>query len=431
MPDKGDEKFTSNGTHVIYDGKRWQVVCLLCNKKPSYGETGALYCGKHKSPEHKNFRSAICEYPDCKKIASFGQDGKRRFCKKHKGINDIRSFNKCIYPDCTKTASFGIDKARWCYEHKQPEDMYVYMNICEVNDCPDRAYYGTIKVSRCIKHRQQGDIKIGVRLCIKDKCTNIAQFGTYTYVHCKEHRNENERDLRSKQCIIASCTNLAYYGIPNTRCAIRCHIHKLKSDIHMKHPTCSKCNRIITYPNVTGNLCVYCDPEYKVSAKYSQPAIDWLNYVSKKYNIYIQHMKNEGEYKIGKYFVDGYCKDTNTVYEFYGDYFHGNPNMYAPDFYNKKCKKTMGELYTHTLEREQYILSCGYLLITIWQQDWEILKKTGSNLMNMINGMNNVVPQNVDNNRPKRRMKGPTINLDEMPDITDVKQQTEEPHNTT
>ena len=51
--------------------------------------------------------------------------------------------------------------------------------------------------------------------------------------------------------------------------------------------------------------------------------------------------------------------------------------------------------------------------------------------MNMINGMNNVVPQNVDNNRPKRRMRGPTINLDEMPDINEVKQQTEEPHNTT
>lgn len=36
-----------------------------------------------------------------------------------------------------------------------------------------------------------------------------------------------------------------------------------------------------------------------------------------------------GEYRIegvGK--VDGFCEQTNTVYEYHGDYWHGNPDIY-------------------------------------------------------------------------------------------------------
>ena len=43
-----------------------------------------------------------------------------------------------------------------------------------------------------------------------------------------------------------------------------------------------------------------------------------------------------------------------------------------------------------------------------------ILKKTGSNLMGMINNMNAAVPQN---NAKKRKMKGPSINVDDIPDV--------------
>lgn len=45
---------------------------------------------------------------------------------------------------------------------------------------------------------------------------------------------------------------------------------------------------------------------------------------------------NYRQYKIGKYIVDGYDPNSNTVYEFYGDYWHGNPNIYNKNDMNKK-----------------------------------------------------------------------------------------------
>ena len=42
-----------------------------------------------------------------------------------------------------------------------------------------------------------------------------------------------------------------------------------------------------------------------------------------KDNIYIEHALNGGEYKVGEYMIDGYCKHTKTFYEFHGCYWHG------------------------------------------------------------------------------------------------------------
>jgi hypothetical protein len=44
-----------------------------------------------------------------------------------------------------------------------------------------------------------------------------------------------------------------------------------------------------------------------------------------------------------------------------------------------------------------------------------ILKKTGGNFMGMVNSMNKSVPQNT--NFQKRKMKGPDISIDEIPEI--------------
>ena len=68
--------------------------------------------------------------------------------------------------------------------------------------------------------------------------------------------------------------------------------------------------------------------------------------------------------------VDGYCPETNTVYEFHGDFWHGNPDLYAARKINKKNGLTFGELYQKTLLREEQIKELGYNLISVWENDW-------------------------------------------------------------
>lgn len=68
--------------------------------------------------------------------------------------------------------------------------------------------------------------------------------------------------------------------------------------------------------------------------------------------------------------ADGYCVSTNTIYEFYGDYWHGNLNVYDPNDTNKHNNKTYQFLYDKTMEREKLIRDLGYNLITVWESDF-------------------------------------------------------------
>ena len=68
--------------------------------------------------------------------------------------------------------------------------------------------------------------------------------------------------------------------------------------------------------------------------------------------------------------VDGYNSYTNTVYEFWGDYWHGNPTKYDQAKFNGVAKKTFGELLQRTNEKRAAILSAGYNLVEIWESDW-------------------------------------------------------------
>ena len=74
--------------------------------------------------------------------------------------------------------------------------------------------------------------------------------------------------------------------------------------------------------------------------------------------------------------VDGYDPRTNTIFEFHGDYWHGNPNLYPAAGINGRTKRTHGESYQRTLAKEQAILAAGYRLVTIWESEWLELEKS-------------------------------------------------------
>ena len=111
--------------------------------------------------------------------------------------------------------------------------------------------------------------------------------------------------------------------------------------------------------------------------KYSKSAISYLDFMSKMYYITIQHADNDIEYKIPttRYNADGYCEETNTIYEFHGTIYHGDPRCCDP-LENNYFGKNYGELYQKTLEREQYIRDLGYNLVVMWEHDWNNINKS-------------------------------------------------------
>lgn len=69
--------------------------------------------------------------------------------------------------------------------------------------------------------------------------------------------------------------------------------------------------------------------------------------------------------------ADGYVPETKTAYEFWGDYWHGNPRLYQADDSNQATGTTYGHLYQKTLNKRKRIVEQGFNLIEIWEQDWK------------------------------------------------------------
>ena len=137
---------------------------------------------------------------------------------------------------------------------------------------------------------------------------------------------------------------------------------------------CNKHNEFEQTPNahLSGKGCSKCCLNL-----YSNMAINYLNFMSKYYNIKIQHALNGGEFLIPetKYKADGYCKKSNTVYEFHGSKFHGAPSIYDPNEMTF-LGKTHKELYKKTIKKENKIKDLGYNLVVMWEHDWKKINKS-------------------------------------------------------
>ena len=137
---------------------------------------------------------------------------------------------------------------------------------------------------------------------------------------------------------------------------------------------CKKHGEFTQTPNkhLSGGGCQKCSHK-----GYSKKAIQYLTLISKIHQNHIQQAENEGEYKIPntRWSADGYCVETNTIYEFHGTEYHGDPRCCDPDECNY-LDKNYGELYKNTKEREKVIESMGYNLIVMWEYDWDKIVKS-------------------------------------------------------
>lgn len=113
--------------------------------------------------------------------------------------------------------------------------------------------------------------------------------------------------------------------------------------------------------HIGGNGCPKCIGPI---SKIEQEWLDLLN-IPNEY-------RNKTIYtEMGRFSVDAIDSMTNTIYEFYGDYWHGNPKIYDLKQINKHNKIPFSELYNATLERESKLIKLGYKIISIWEDDFK------------------------------------------------------------
>ena len=75
--------------------------------------------------------------------------------------------------------------------------------------------------------------------------------------------------------------------------------------------------------------------------------------------------------RIGRYFVDGVVD--GVVYEFMGDFWHGNPRLY--EAHQKLKGYTAAEKWEKDRKRAETIKSKGYEFVVIWESDWNDFKQ--------------------------------------------------------
>ena len=140
----------------------------------------------------------------------------------------------------------------------------------------------------------------------------------------------------------------------------------------------------VVYINGCSKVCIGCKThgifrQTPRNHKNGQGCPKCVNHVSKPANAWLDslgipddpdHREIRGLIANNKYTVDGYDPDTKTVYEFHGDYWHGNPKIYESSDINPSVGKTYGQLYQNTLNKKYAYVGAGFKYVEMWESDW-------------------------------------------------------------
>ena len=122
----------------------------------------------------------------------------------------------------------------------------------------------------------------------------------------------------------------------------------------------------------------------------SYKATLWLQHISLKKNIYIQHARNSKEKRIDDFKVDGWDPENKTVYEF-----HGCPKCYYGDSYNSLKNELMSTTYTKHLDRINKIKNNAQVLVLveIWECEYDKLYKEDEEFNNYVKNQGELRPR--------------------------------------
>ena len=101
---------------------------------------------------------------------------------------------------------------------------------------------------------------------------------------------------------------------------------------------------------------------YSGNINYSKKALMWLVYREKLDGCRIKYGRNGREYRLPalpRLSTDGFCEETNTVYELFGCYWHGHTSLpYRDD--KTGDGETLAERYEKTMARLEQITQAGH-----------------------------------------------------------------------
>ena len=87
-------------------------------------------------------------------------------------------------------------------------------------------------------------------------------------------------------------------------------------------------------------------------------------------------------YQVDTKICDIFIPKFNLIIEYFGDYWHCNPEKYSPDYFNKKKSLTAKEIWDYDKMKLELIKSYGYNLEVIWESE---LKLNNDKLLTIIN----------------------------------------------
>lgn len=97
----------------------------------------------------------------------------------------------------------------------------------------------------------------------------------------------------------------------------------------------------------------------------SRSCRQWLKYLMESQNIHI-----DCEVRVGIYIVDGFCKETNTVYEFNGEFYHCRPETYPVRHQiHPVFNVPVEDIYNKWLTKLNY-LKTRFNVICMWENDF-------------------------------------------------------------
>ena len=140
---------------------------------------------------------------------------------------------------------------------------------------------------------------------------------------------------------------------------------------------CNKCGNV--YMQVAKDHFRFGCPACANRLKISKPETEWLDQLSisnenRQFIIKTNEVKKNGVRK-QRFVVDGFDPETNTVYEFLGDFWHGNLEKFSPEKMNSKAKLTFKQLNEKTFNKIDTLKKLGYNVVYIWESDYNLQKK--------------------------------------------------------